>query len=196
MQRAIHNCACIARLPAANYYGTFVLNTTCMIAFQQADVKFLLRNTIAHRKFITAQVAKHLNKTRKTNGRFKLNLSFVFCSDDYLLNINRQFLNHDYYTDIITFPLENNEQGIESEIYISIDRVLDNSKKYVKRAGKKSKEEITIKSEAFINELDRVIFHGLLHLLGYKDKTSTQKAEMRKMEDLWLRAFKRFLATQ
>ncbi len=196
MQRAIHNCACIARLPAANYYGTFVLNTTCMIAFQQADVKFLLRNTIAHRKFITTQVAKHLNKTRKTKSRFKLNLSFVFCSDDYLLNINRQFLNHDYYTDIITFPLENNEQGIESEIYISIDRVLDNSKKYVKLAGKKPKEEVTIKSEAFINELDRVIFHGVLHLLGYKDKTSTQKAEMRKMEDLWLRAFKRFLAAK
>jgi rRNA maturation RNase YbeY len=74
--------------------------------------------------------------------------------------------------------------------------VLDNSKKYVKSSGKKSKEEITIKSEAFINELDRVIFHGVLHLLGYKDKTSTQKAEMRKMEDVWLRAFKRFLAAQ
>lgn len=167
-----------------------------MIAFQQADIKFLLRNTVAHRKFIVAQVARHVNKNRKSKGRFKLNLSFVFCSDEYLLNINRQFLNHDYYTDIITFPLENNEQGIESEIYISIDRVLDNSRKYVKPAGKKAKEEISVKSDAFINELDRVIFHGVLHLLGYKDKTSTQKAEMRKMEDLWLKAFKRFLATQ
>lgn len=167
-----------------------------MIAFQQADIKFSLRNTIAHRKFITAQVTKHLNKTCKTTDRFKLNLSFVFCSDEYLLNINRQFLNHDYYTDIITFPLENSEQGIESEIYISIDRVLDNSKKYAKDSGKKTKEDVTIKSEAFINELDRVIFHGVLHLLGYKDKTKTQKAEMRKKEDLWLRAFKRFLAAQ
>lgn len=166
-----------------------------MIAFQQADIKFSLRNTIAHRKFITAQVTKHLNKTRKNTSRFKLNLSFVFCSDEYLLNINRQFLNHDYYTDIITFPLENNEQVIESEIYISIDRVLDNSKRYAKPAGKKPKEEVTIKSDAFINELDRVIFHGVLHLLGYKDKTSTQKAEMRRMEKLWLKAFKRFLAS-
>lgn len=167
-----------------------------MIAFQQADIKFSLRNTIAHRKFIAAQVARHVNKTRKSKRRFKLNLSFVFCSDEYLLNINRQFLNHDYYTDIITFPLENNEQGIESEIYISIDRVLDNSRKFAKPAGKKTKEEITIKSEAFISELDRVIFHGILHLLGYKDKTSAQKTEMRKMEDLWLKAFRRFLAAQ
>ena len=95
-------------------------------------------------------------------------LNYIFCSDDYLLDINRKFLNHDYYTDIITFDLSEN-QHIHGEIYISIDRVKDNSKKY---------------NTPFIQELHRVIFHGLLHLCGFKDKTDKERVDMRKHEQL------------
>ena len=169
-----------------------------MIAFHKADVKFSLRNSIAHKKFIAQQVTLFVNKTRKIPAvKFQLSLSFIFCSDEYLLNINRQFLNHDYYTDIITFPLENTAQGIEAEIYISIDRVLDNSTKFAsaaKKVVKSAVKPLPFATEAFNNELDRVIFHGVLHLLGYKDKTSVQKAEMRKMEDKWLKEFYKFLS--
>ncbi|HLP20324.1 MAG TPA: rRNA maturation RNAse YbeY [Chitinophagales bacterium] len=164
-----------------------------MIAFHTADIKFSLRNSIAHKKFIAQQVTAYINKRdKKPASRFRLNLSFIFCTDEYLLNINRQFLNHDYYTDIITFPLENSPQGIEAEIYISIDRVLDNSTKYGSAIKKAVKVAAPFATEAFNNELDRVIFHGVLHLLGYKDKTTPQKAEMRKMEDKWLREFHKF----
>jgi rRNA maturation RNase YbeY len=166
-----------------------------MIAFHVADIKFSLRNAIAHKKFIAKQVADYVKKERG-NTKFKLDLSFIFCSDEYLLNINRQFLNHDYYTDIITFPLENTLQGIEAEIYISLDRVLENSVQYgsVKRATAKIAAPVKpFASEPFNNELDRVVFHGVLHLLGYKDKSTVQKAEMRRMEDKWLRQYNKFL---
>lgn len=166
-----------------------------MISFYNADVKFLLRNKIAHKKFIADQVDKHVNKLRKnTSAKFRLSLTYIFCSDDYLLNINRQFLNHDYYTDIITFPLENTPETIEAEIYISIDRVLDNSSKFERRGQRAPTNKDTKKpfsSAEFNKELNRVVFHGVLHLLGYKDKTTAQKAEMRKMEDKWLREFKK-----
>lgn len=97
-------------------------------------------------------------------------LNYIFCSDDYLLAINNQFLNHDTYTDIITFGL--GETGdIEGEIYISVPRVRENAR----TAGL-----------AFHDELDRVIIHGVLHLLGYSDKTPRRKALMRKKEDACL----------
>jgi rRNA maturation RNase YbeY len=89
--------------------------------------------------------------------------------------MNRQFLEHDYYTDIITFPLSETEKEIEAEIYISIDRVKDNAEKF--------------KTE-FLDELHRVIFHGVLHLMGYKDKTIVDKETMRNKENEWLRRFK------
>jgi rRNA maturation RNase YbeY len=89
--------------------------------------------------------------------------------------MNRQFLEHDYYTDIITFPLSETEKEIEAEIYISVDRVKDNAEKF--------------KTE-FLDELHRVIFHGVLHLMGYKDKTIVDKETMRNKENEWLRRFK------
>lgn len=98
----------------------------------------------------------------------KINLiSFIFCSDEYLLRINREYLDHDDYTDIITFPYKQGKE-IESDIFISIDRV---------------KENATTFTSTFENELLRVMSHGLLHLMGYKDKTEEDKAEMRKKED-------------
>jgi rRNA maturation RNase YbeY len=102
----------------------------------------------------------------------------VFCSDAYLLQINKDFLNHDYYTDIITFPLEETETSVDAEIYISVDRVKDNAS--------------TLKAQ-FNMELQRVIFHGVLHLCGFDDKTKKQQAIMQKMEDEWIEKFELFM---
>lgn len=101
-------------------------------------------------------------------------LTYIFCSDDYLLDINRQYLNHDYYTDIITFELNGKQEPVIGEIYISIDRVRDNATRF-----KTSLKE----------ELHRVIFHGALHLCGYKDKSPKQEQEMRAKEAQYLRSY-------
>lgn len=158
------------------------------ITFHTADIKFSLRNRIALRGFITEQI-------RKASNYKSINLSFVFCSDEYLLNINRQFLNHDYYTDIITFPLSNSREVLEAEIYISVDRVKENGEKFKVRSPKSEANTSDIRhptsrhGQVFEHELSRVIFHGVLHLLGYKDKNKANKLKMRKMEDKWLKKF-------
>lgn len=153
------------------------------ITFHTADVKFRLQNVRKYAGFIAVQV-------RKACGR-EIVLTYVFCSDAYLLQMNEQFLQHDYYTDIITFDLSATPQKapakkpnvdagpIEGEIYISIDRV---------------KENATELGVPFNDELSRVMFHGVLHLLGLKDKTKAQKQGMRLAEDAWLKAFKRMAA--
>lgn len=97
-------------------------------------------------------------------------LNYVFCSDKYLLAINLQYLAHDTYTDIITFALGDGVT-IDGEIYISIPRVRENAR---------------LQKVQFQEELDRVIIHGVLHLLGYSDKTPRKKALMRKKEDACL----------
>lgn len=97
-----------------------------------------------------------------------LELNYIFCSDEYLLQINKDFLDHDYYTDIITFDNSEVKGKIEGDIFISIDRVRDNSQQ----------QKTSIK-----DELHRVLAHGLLHLTGYKDKTSEESNMMRKKED-------------
>jgi rRNA maturation RNase YbeY len=98
-------------------------------------------------------------------------LQYVFCSDSYLLGINQQYLAHDFYTDIITFDLSEDDQTINAEIYISVERVRDNAKNF----------NVTFKTE-----LHRVIFHGVLHLCGYKDKSKREKELMRAKEDKYL----------
>jgi probable rRNA maturation factor len=98
-------------------------------------------------------------------------LRFIFCSDEYLLSINKRFLQHDYYTDIITFNLASENEKIVGEVYISIDRVRDNAKTL---------------NEPFNRELQRVIFHGSLHLCGYRDKTKREIIIMRNKEDFYL----------
>lgn len=101
-------------------------------------------------------------------------LTVVFCTDDYLLEINKKFLDHNYFTDIITFNLAEAKQPIEGEIYISIDRVKENA----------------ITHHASNNqELHRIIFHGVLHLCGFKDKSAVNKATMTKQEDLCLASY-------
>jgi rRNA maturation RNase YbeY len=110
----------------------------------------------------------------KKEGRSLAEIQFIFCSDRYLLAINRQYLNHDFYTDIITFDLSERGHPINAEIYISVDRLRENALKYDTSLGK---------------ELHRVMFHGALHLCGYRDKTATEKEKMRNMEEKCLKSY-------
>ena len=98
-------------------------------------------------------------------------LNYIFCSDEYLLDINRKYLNHDYYTDIITFDNSDEASSIESDIYISIDRVQENANTF---------------NILFEKELFRVIIHGVLHLVGFEDHTDEEKALMRSKEEYCL----------
>jgi len=102
-------------------------------------------------------------------------LQYVFVSDEDLLQMNQSVLDHDTYTDIITFDLSDKEGIIEGEIYISIDRVRDNAEQY---------------NASFEEEYIRVLGHGLLHLLGFKDKTETDSSEMRKQENKLIDLYK------
>ena len=98
-------------------------------------------------------------------------ISYVFCSDEYLLQLNQKYLNHDTYTDILTFTLSETSLPIISEIYISIERVKENA------------QSLGIN---FLDELHRVMIHGILHLCGRSDHTVALKSEMRKREDHYL----------
>jgi probable rRNA maturation factor len=130
------------------------------ISFHFLDVSLTLSNRIKLKSFIQSV----FNNEKQPLS----SLSYIFCTDDYLLGINKQFLNHDTYTDIVTFTLSNPKQPIEGEIYISVDRVKENANTH---------------KTILPQELHRVIFHGALHLCGYTDKTKTAKVEMRQMED-------------
>lgn len=105
------------------------------------------------------------------------NINFIFCTDNYLLDINKQFLNHDYYTDIITFNYSTSKQ-ISGDLFISLDTVLSNSKKF---------------KSSFTTELHRVMIHGVLHLLGFNDKTKEEEIIMRKTENFCLRRLDEFM---
>lgn len=119
---------------------------------------------------------KHLlNWVAKKNLREIQQINYVLVSDDELLDINISSLKHDYYTDIITFDYSEGK-SIDAEIYISIDRVMSNS--------------IEFKS-TFEDELLRVIVHGLLHIIGFKDSTEEQKKEMRHQENKLIIEYKK-----
>ena len=117
------------------------------------------------------RVKKWLQRSVKKLDKRLSSLNFIFTSDDNLLNINKLYLNHDYYTDIITFDNTDSENHIEGDIFISIDRVRENSQKF---------------GATFEEELARVMIHGILHLAGYNDRTKKEKEMMRKMEDQFL----------
>jgi probable rRNA maturation factor len=105
-------------------------------------------------------------------GKRKLDsLNYIFCTDEFLLQVNLDFLQHDYYTDIITFDLSESAKLVSGEIYISVDRVRENAQ---------------TNGVSFTEELHRVIFHGALHLCGYKDKKPPEIKAMRQAEDKYL----------
>lgn len=141
------------------------------ILFSQVAVKVAIRNRRLLKKFITEFI--------QANSQFQqMELHYVFCNDDYLLQINQQFLQHDTFTDIITFDLSENATYLQAEIYISTTRVQENA---------------ILFEMPFETELRRVIFHGMLHLCGFNDKTKEQKKVMHSMEDQCLQSFERLL---
>jgi len=97
-----------------------------------------------------------------------IEINYIFCSDEYLLKVNKEYLDHDYYTDIITFDNSEKEGEIESDIFVSVDRIKDNAITH---------------NETFDREFHRVLIHGILHLVGYKDKTDDDDAKMREKEN-------------
>lgn len=143
----------------------YVLPLTLMnkINFHFEEITIPSFNSEFFRLWITETIKQH----SKTVG----DLNYIFCSDEYILDINNEHLNHNYYTDIITFNY-NNKQEISGDIFISYDTVKSNAKDY-------SNGNIS-------EELDRVIIHGILHLIGYNDKNNKEQEEMTKQENLAL----------
>ena len=142
---------------------------------KEESIKFFTEDTSYQLRQRT-QIRTWLKSIAKKEKYSILELNYIFCSDEYLLQMNKDFLNHDYYTDVITFDNSEVKGKIEGDIFISIDRVKDNAQL----------QKTTIK-----DELHRVLVHGLLHLTGYKDKTNKEQEMMRKKEDssLSLRKF-------
>lgn len=138
-----------------------------LIEFVTEDIEFTLINQ--------NEITDWLNQIISKHGYQLENLTYVFCSDEYLHDMNLEYLNHDTYTDIITFDNADDAGVIESDIFISIDRV---------------KENAQLLGTSFPDELHRVMVHGVLHLLGFDDKTPELKAQMQQEEDRSLKARK------
>ena len=134
-----------------------------MISYNNIDNGFRIKDKLKLKKWILKSIEEE-----KKGVNF---ISFNFCSDEYILELNNSSLKHNYYTDIITFELNQKNEKIEGDIYISIDRVKENAK---------------VLNESIINELHRVIIHGVLHLCGYKDKSSKESKMMRDKENYYL----------
>jgi len=133
------------------------------IRFFSEDISFKIDSPRKKTLWIK-EVARREKKTIKE-------INYIFCSDEYLLQLNQGFLNHKTLTDIITFDNSEGKNGLEGEIYISIERVQENAIKF---------------NTEFEDELHRVMIHGVLHLIGYKDKKHSEKALMRKKEEACL----------
>ena len=141
------------------------------ISFNKADKNATLANRAALKAFI--------EKAIKKEGLHIETLQYIFCSDKYILGINKSYLQHDYYTDIISFDLSETKGKLIGEVYISIDRVKDNA---------------TTHKTSLKEELLRVIFHGALHFCGYKDKKPADIKKMRAQEDKWLKSYLKSIA--
>ena len=136
-----------------------------MIQFCTEAITFSLKEKLKHKAW--------LNEVAKQEGKKILELTYVFCSDEYLLQINQEYLNHDTLTDIVTFDNSEDPKKIEGDIFISIERVKENGDKLGTTE----------------TELKRVMVHGLLHLLGYKDKKKEDKALMTEKEDFYIKQY-------
>ncbi len=135
------------------------------INYQSQDIKFVLKEK--------RKVSKWINDVIKLHQKKLGNVSYIFCSNQYILELNQQYLSHNYFTDIITFDYCY-DNIVEGDIFISIDTVLDNSHRF---------------KTNFNDELLRVIIHGVLHLVGFSDKTAKQQKQMRVLEDEALSIF-------
>lgn len=136
-----------------------------MISFSTVEIDYILKNKLNIKKWVKTIV--------ETEGKVAGDITFVFCTDEYLGTMNEKYLNHTTLTDIITFDYS--EKGkLSGDIFISIDRVKENAGNF----------EVT-----FTTELGRVMAHGILHLSGYKDKSPDDKLVMRSKEDFYLASF-------
>jgi probable rRNA maturation factor len=133
------------------------------IYFFEEDITYKLKDKAKVRKWITDTVVAEGYKLKE--------LTYIFCSDEHLLTINKQYLDHDTFTDIITFDNSEYEGEITGDIFISIPRILENAAKF---------------NVSDADELHRVIIHGALHLLGYTDKKTADKQKMTEKEDYYL----------
>jgi rRNA maturation RNase YbeY len=133
-----------------------------MICFYTEDIAF----SLPQKRRVKAWLKKVIEAETMQTGE----VSIIFCSDDYLLQMNRHYLQHNYYTDIITFDYNENTT-VNGDLFISLDTVRANAKEY---------------KQTFERELDRVMVHGILHLCGYKDTTPQQQKCMRIAEDKYL----------
>lgn len=131
-----------------------------MIRFSTLDIDMPQFDPSAVRSWITSII--------ESKGYRVGELYYYFCSDETLLNINRERLGHDFYTDIVTFPFVEGGDFISSEFCISVDRIADNAQRF---------------ERSFDSELHRVIIHGVLHLIGFDDHTDEDRKEMREMEE-------------
>ena len=134
-----------------------------MIQFFTEDIDFELPSPTPLKSWITQVI--------QNEGRQLGELNYIFCSDSYLLSLNQQYLQHHSLTDILTFDQSDSPEIISADIYISIERIHENAANY----------EVSNH-----HELKRVMVHGVLHLMGYNDKTPEQRAEMRKKEEAYL----------
>jgi len=134
-----------------------------MINYNNIDSKYIIKGKRKLGKWIYSCIIEE--------GKELESISFNICTDNYIIQLNNDSLQHDYYTDIITFELNEKDEPIIGDIYISIDRVKENSKLY---------------QTTFIQELNRVIIHGVLHLCGYKDKSKKDEQLMRQKENYYL----------
>ena len=133
------------------------------IHFFSEDIAFKPKNP----RKVKAWISKSIVKEKA----FFKEINYIFCSDSYLLNLNKEYLNHNTLTDIITFDNSESKGELEGDIFISVERVKDNATRF---------------NVSFEEELHRVMIHGVLHLLGYKDKTTSQRVLMRKKEEACL----------
>jgi probable rRNA maturation factor len=141
-------------------------NSNSLISFFFIEAPSILKNRNKLKEFLFFLF--------KSEGKKIKNLNYIFSNDKTLLKINLHYLNHNFFTDVISFNLSNNSKEIVGDIYISIPRIKENS---------------LIFKTSISNELHRVIFHGALHLCGYKDKSISQKKAMRSREDLYLNLY-------
>lgn len=144
-----------------------------VINFFTEDINFELTESTVYSNWIQVVIADHDYQLEEIN--------YIFCSDTYLHQVNVEYLNHDTYTDIITFDNSEDEGVIESDIFISIDRIKENA------------VEMKV---SFEQELQRVIIHGVLHLLGFKDKSEEEAGEMRNQENKSMAKFEQFLKAE